>query len=281
MTRRKTARKPQSKAAIRGAGGLPAEKRVQQMTREIGLRILAAGYKPGETIPVENEFCAELGVSRPALREAIKLLTAKGMVTPRVKVGTAVNPRSEWNYLDPTLLEWLLAMGDVGPFLLKLSELRKALEPAAASLAAQNATFEDFERLHRAFEDMAASTRDLDAWAAADLRFHQAVYLATHNEFFWPIGRLLEPALVAGFRVTGSAGNHRQCVPEHRELRDAILARDPSRSYQAAVDLMRTSHADLVQVLSAGDPKSIAKPKARARIKGARDVRAKTKAPAG
>ena len=104
MARRTTTRKPKSKAAARGSNGMPAEKRVQQTTREIGLRILAAGYKPGETIPVEKEFCTELGVSRPALREAIKLLTAKGLVTPRVKVGTTVNPRAEWNYLDPALL---------------------------------------------------------------------------------------------------------------------------------------------------------------------------------
>lgn len=269
MARRKTIRKSEPKAARRAGGDLPAEKRALQMTREIGLRILAVDYKPGETIPVEIEFCTELGVSRTVLREAIKLLTAKGMVTPRVKVGTIVNPRSQWNFLDPTLLEWLLAIEDVGPFLVKLSELRKALEPAAASLAARNATFEDFERLHRACEDMAASTRDLEAWAAADLRFHQAIYLATHNEFFWPVGRLLEPALVAGFRVTGSAQNHRQCVPEHRALRDAILARDPDRAHQAAVDLMRTSDADLAQMLAVGNQKSrfLAKPKAKTKAR--------------
>ena len=171
------------------------------------MRILAGDYQPGSNIPVESELCSELGVSRTVLREAINLLTAKGMVTPRVKVGTAVNPRTQWNFLDPALLDWLLAMGDVGPFLMKLSEFRHALEPAAASLAARNATFEDFERLHRAYEDMAASTDDLEAWVAADFRFHQAIYLATRNEFFWPVGRLLEPALIAGFRVIGSAHN--------------------------------------------------------------------------
>lgn len=266
---------------MRVAGGMPAEKRVLQTMREIGLRILTADYKPGETIPAEIEFCTKLGVSRTVLREAIKLLTAKGMVTPRVKVGTIVNPRVQWNFLDPMLLEWLLAVEDVGPFLVKLSDLRKALEPAAASMAARNATFEDFERLHRACEDMAASTRDLGAWAAADLRFHQAVYVATHNEFFWPIGRLLEPALVAGFRATGSAQNHRRCVPEHRELRDAILARDPDRAHRAAAHLMRTSDADLAQVLAAANrkPSFLQRPKAKLKSKAGRDSRPKIKTP--
>ena len=255
MPRGKTG--PNAKMAVRGAS-LPAEKRVLRTMREIGLRILAGDYSPGETIPAEVEFCNTLGVSRTVLREAIKLLTAKGMVTPRVKVGTIVNPRTQWNFLDPVLLEWLLAVEDVGPFLIKMSDLRKAIEPAAASLAARNATFEDFERLHHAFEDMAASTRDLDSWAKADLRFHQAIYFATHNEFFWPIGRLLEPALVAGFRMTGSAQNHQQCVPEHRELRDAILARDPNRAYEAAAGLMRTSDSDLAQMLGAASRKGAA-----------------------
>lgn len=263
MARNKGVRQAGSKAA----GTLPAEKRVLSTTREIGFRILSGDFRPGQTIRAEVEFCTELGVSRTVLREAIKLLTAKGMVTPRVKLGTIVNPRSQWNFLDPMLLEWLLAIEDVGPFLTKLSDLRKALEPTAASLAARNATFEDFERLHRAFEDMAASTHDLDAWAAADLRFHQAVYLATHNEFFWPIGRLLEPALVAGFRLTGSAQNHQQCVPEHRALRDAIIARDADRAYQAAAQLMQTSDADLLQMLGRGGARKplLTKPKAKAR----------------
>ena len=235
--------------------GAPSEKRTLQIARAIGLRILAGDYQPDSNIPVEPELCRELGVSRTVLREAINLLTAKGMVTPRVKVGTAVNPRTQWNFLDPALLDWLLAMGDIGPFLTKLSEFRNALEPAAASLAARNATFEDFERLHRAYEDMAASTDNLEAWVVADFRFHQAIYLGTRNEFFWPIGRLLEPALIAGFRVIGSAHNQ-QCLPEHRAVRDAIIAREPDLAYQAVIDLMRTSDTDLMQMLAAGKGKA-------------------------
>ena len=61
---------------------------------------------------------------------------------------------------------------------------------------------EDLERLHLAFADTLAATDDFGDWIAADLRFHQAIYFGTRNEFFWPIGRLLEPALLASFRVT-------------------------------------------------------------------------------
>jgi DNA-binding FadR family transcriptional regulator len=221
----------------------------ERVTREIGLRILDGTYRPGETLPSEVTFCAQLGVSRTALREAIKFLFSKGMVTPRVKVGTIVNPRRQWNFFDPTVLEWLLAVGDIGPFLLKLWALRKALEPAAAALAARNAGFEDLEVLHHSFAAMVDAADDLDAWVVADLRFHQAIYAATDNEFFWPVGRLLEPAFAAGLRVTGMAQHQQQCIPEHQAVRDAILARDAAWAHQAVVALMKTSEADLWQAL--------------------------------
>jgi DNA-binding FadR family transcriptional regulator len=96
---------------------------------------------------------------------------------------------------------------------------------------------------------MAAAADDLDAWVASDLRFHQAIYAATDNEFFWPVGLLLEPAFAVGLRVTGMAQHQQQCIPEHRAVRDAIIARDPAWAHQAVVELMRTSEADLWQAL--------------------------------
>jgi DNA-binding FadR family transcriptional regulator len=221
----------------------------ERVTHEIGLRILAGTYRPGDTIPPEMRFCAELGVSRTALREAIKQLSSKGLVTPRVKLGTVVNPRAEWNFFDPMVLEWLLLVEDIGPFLVKLFEFRKAVEPGAAAMAAQHATPEQRAELRRSFAAMVEAVDDFDAWIAADLRFHQVIYAATGNEFFWPVGRLLEPAFVAGFRVTSSVEHHQHCVPEHRAVHDAILARDPPRAYQAVIDLMKTSDSDLSQML--------------------------------
>ena len=225
----------------------------ERVTRKIGLRILDGTYPPGDTIPSEMDFCVELGVSRTALREAIKFLFSKGLVTPRVKVGTIVNPRRQWNFFDPTVLEWLLEVGDIGPFLIKLWALRKAVEPVAAALAAQNATFEDFEALHRSLQAMVEAAEDEDAWVRADLRFHQAIYAATGNEFFWPVGRLLAPAFAAGLRVTLSVQHQQRCIPEHRAVHDAILARDPVRAHAAVVELMMTSEADLSQGLGSAE----------------------------
>lgn len=239
---------------IRHRPGPPPRNLNERVTREIGLRVVAGTYQPGATIPSEVELCVQLGVSRTALREAIKFLSSKGLVTPRVKVGTTVNPRRQWNFFDPTVLEWLLASGDIGPFLVKLWALRKSLEPAAAAMAAQNADFHDFEALHGSYQAMAAALDDHDAWVAADLRFHQAIYAATANEFFWPVGRLLTPAFKAGLRITLSARHQQRCLPEHRAVLDAILARDPVRAHQAVVELMRSSEADLSEGLGRAEP---------------------------
>ena len=225
---------------------------ITRVRQEIGLRILSGHYEPCETLTPEVELCAELGVSRTALREAIKDLAAKGLLTPRVKVGTIVNPRAQWNFLDPLVLQWLLLVEDVGPFLQKLLELRMALEPGAAALAARNANDADRKALRAAFDAMAAATDDFEAWVAADLRFHQAIYFSTGNEFFWPIGSLLEPALLAGFRITSKAPHHHQeCLPEHRMVHDAILERDAPRAFSATVVLMKTTEANLASTRSA------------------------------
>lgn len=108
------------------------------------------------------------------------------------------------------------------------------------------------ERLGLAFADMLAATDDFNDWIEADLRLHQAIYLGTRNEFFWPIGRLLEPTLLASFRVTGRAPHHhQQCLPEHRAVHDAILARDPARAHRAGVELMNTTDVNLAQAMGA------------------------------
>ncbi|WP_316978299.1 FadR/GntR family transcriptional regulator [Shumkonia mesophila] len=220
-----------------------------RIAEDLGLRIMGGKIKPGEILPREAELCEELGVSRTVLREAIKTLSAKGMITAKSKVGTVVNDRHQWNFFDPDLLVWLLSTENISEFLGKLFELRRAIEPVAASLAAQNATFENFNDLHQAFEEMCAATEDLEWWVHADLRFHQAIYFSTGSEFYWPIGQLLRPAFEASFRISSSAEHHQHCLAEHREIRDAILARDPSRASAAVITLLAVSDYDVARAL--------------------------------
>src|SRR5579871_5277797 len=80
-----------------------------QVAHDIGRRILGGLVKPGELLPSETELSQRLGVSRTALREAIKVLAGKGLIESRPKTGTRVRPRESWNFLDPDVLTWAFA----------------------------------------------------------------------------------------------------------------------------------------------------------------------------
>src|SRR6476660_4217498 len=76
------------------------------VARSIGRRIVSGQYRPGETLPIEPRIQEEFGVSRTAVREAIRLLSAKGLTVSRPKIGTRIRPISDWNMLDPDVLRW-------------------------------------------------------------------------------------------------------------------------------------------------------------------------------
>ncbi len=107
-----------------------------QVANEIAQRIMSGEFAPGTILPNEADFSVKLKVSRTALREAIKVLAAKGLVESRPKIGTRIRPRDHWNMLDPDVLAWQFASDDVARFADDLFEVRQIIEPAAAALAA-------------------------------------------------------------------------------------------------------------------------------------------------
>ena len=111
------------------------------------------------------------------LREAIKVLAAKGLVEARPKTGTRVSPRHRWNLLDPDVLAWQQDGSSPVAFLSKLTEVRLIIEPAAAELAARRANAREIEAIEGAYREMEASlrngTEDYEAFDRADIVFHQ------------------------------------------------------------------------------------------------------------
>jgi len=161
---------------------------------QLGLAIVRGEMPQGELLPSEVKLCEMLGVSRTAMREAIRGLIAKGLVESRSKIGTRVRPAAYWNHLDADVLRWRLEVTETDTYLRKMFELRLATEPAASAIAARFADASDQARIMRAFDAMVAAGSDNLPWVEADLEFHKAIYLATHNEFFWPIGQLFNLA---------------------------------------------------------------------------------------
>src|ERR671935_2792494 len=151
------------------------------VVHDIGVRIVRGELEPGATLP-DDGFADESAVSRTVVREAIKVLAAKGLLESRPKTGTRVRERRDWNLLDPDVLAWQIEAGPDAQFLGQALELRRMIEPAAARLAAERATDEEIAALYEAYEGMAAAGDDLDAFMAPDLRFHTVLLEACNNE---------------------------------------------------------------------------------------------------
>jgi len=203
-------------------------------------------------LPTEADFSARLKVSRTALREAIKVLAAKGLVESRPKTGTRVRPRMDWNLLDPDVLAWQLAAGPVEGFVADLFELRQMIEPAAAAIAARRATPGEVRRIAQAFAAMEAAGNDSERWIDPDLRFHQAIIRATGNELLGPLGAMIETALMTSFRLSGAnPEGPRHSLPLHSAILAAIRRHDGAAAAAAMQRLLAGAADDVRRALEA------------------------------
>ncbi len=211
------------------------------VSRHLGTAIVSGRLAPGDRLTGEIANSAALDVSRSAYREAIQVLTAKGMVESRPKAGTRVLPRSRWNLLDPDVLAWSFAgEPDIG-FIRDLFELRAIVEPAAASLAAERRGRDDLKAMKEALAGMRRHTLATDAGRAADRDFHTALLQATRNHALMALSAGIGAAVAwtTQFKQRSRA-LPRDPVPDHVRVYDAIAAADPidaGRAMRALVDL--------------------------------------------
>jgi DNA-binding FadR family transcriptional regulator len=217
---------------------------------QIGLAILRGEYAPGDALPPEIRLCEMLGVSRTAMREAIRGLIAKGLIDSRPKLGTRVRPPEYWNHLDVDVLRWQLEVSDTESYVRKMFQLRHATEPAATAIAAENGNSEDHQRIEAAFNAMVAAGSDNVLFVEADLAFHKSIYLATHNEFFWPIGQLFSVALKEMFRIAALGSHRPRAIVEHGDVLRAILERKPDMARAAALTLLGNAVSDIRRIRS-------------------------------
>lgn len=215
---------------------------------QLGLAIVRGDFKPGEALPPEAQLCGMLGVSRTAMREALRGLAAKGLVNSRPKWGTRVREPAHWNHLDPEVLRWRVEVTDTETYLKKMFQLRRATEPEASALAALQGTGDDHARLTRDYQAMVDAGDDNVAWVEADLAFHRSIYLATHNEFFWPIGQLFSFGLRQMFDIAAQGSHRPRAIIEHGDLLNAIVARKPDLARAAALTLLGNATLDIERI---------------------------------
>ncbi|GAB3434727.1 FadR/GntR family transcriptional regulator [Actinophytocola sediminis] len=236
----------------RGANGYAGRGLHGQVVNELGGRIVSGRLVPEESIDLA-ELESELDVSRTVLREALKVLAAKGLVDARQKRGTFVLPRADWHLLDADVLRWQLAEQPTGQLLSQLAEVRSIVEPAGARLAALRRDEADLAALSQALDAMAAADPASTAAVEADLAFHAALLAAAHNEMLTRMEAMIEVGLAARDMLvhTGHGGAVRDPVPAHRAVFEATRDGDPDGAELAMRALLDQALHDADQVTRA------------------------------
>jgi len=221
------------------------------IANHIGIAIVTGVYSADNPIPIEAELCREYDASRPVLREAVKMLTAKGLLGARPRRGTWVQPEDQWNLLDPDVLGWLLERKFSPALLIEFTEMRLAVEPGAATLAASVAGPEEKAAISHAIERMQAADRGDDDPLDSDIAFHVAVLRASRNRFYAQLTGFTSTALRFSIRMTNRyKGVRLASVADHKKVADAIIAGKSSaageamrRLIQEALELIRKREA--------------------------------------
>lgn len=221
----------------------------QALARQLGIAILSGEFAPGEGFGGEIEQAEARGVSRTAYREAMRILTAKGLLESRPKAGTHITPRRRWNLLDPDVLEWMFSGTPDERFIADLFELRAVIEPAAAALAAQRHDEADLARMDAGLEGMRKYGLATAEGQAADQEFHTALLDAAGNEALASLATSVAAAVRWTTRFKQARDKHpRNPLPEHEAVRAMIATRDPDRAEAAMRRLLQLALADMPNI---------------------------------
>jgi DNA-binding FadR family transcriptional regulator len=214
------------------------------MLDELGRAIVTGAYDQ-ERFPTEAELASAHSVSRSVTREAVKMLTAKGLVTARPRRGTTVQPASAWNLFDPDVLRWMLERKFSLELLRHFSELRIAIEPAAAALAARAADETAIAAIEAGYRRMEAAEAGDDDALESDIAFHVAVLEASANPFYRQFRDVVATALRTSILFTNRFQGRTASLPAHH----AVLAAIKAGQADAAHEAMAAIVADVMELI--------------------------------
>ncbi|MDV6330159.1 FadR/GntR family transcriptional regulator [Asticcacaulis sp. 201] len=184
--------------------------------------------------PTEAELCVKFGASRTVMREAVKMLSAKGLISSRQRQGTRVEPVENWNLLDPDVLRWLMERPYSNKIFLEFAQMRLAIEPAAAALAAENQDRPAIASIREGLQAMIDHAGQPDLALKADIDFHVAILKASGNPFFWRLKPLITNALNLSIQLTNKIAGHMADIQAHESILVAIEKGDADTARRAS-----------------------------------------------
>lgn len=222
---------------------LAAQKNLSYVLAEkLAQRILTGEYAPGSILPAEMELGEAFGVSRTAVREAVKTLTAKGMVLPRPRIGTRVMPKSSWNFLDKELLSWWMTEENFQEVIQHFLVLRSTLEPQACQLAALLGSAGQKAHLNTLMNEMVQLKKHFqrERWIEVDMAWHEHIYAMSGNPFLTSFAALFHSVYHTYF--TSITQNEVVKLENHQAIVDAIQESDAQGAYEACQLLLNAPH---------------------------------------
>ncbi len=231
------------------------------IVHDLGSAIVTGVFSASNPFPVEAELCTRYNASRSVLREAVKMLTAKGLLRARPRQGTSVVPEPQWNLLDPDVLRWLLERQFSLDLLAEFTEVRLAIEPAAAALSAQRASRTELAHIMATIDRMRAAELGNDDPLDSDIAFHIAVLEASGNRFLKQMRELVATALRSSIRTTNHyKGVRLASVTDHKKVADAILAGDAVGAEAAMRELIEEAQS-LIEIARTSTQRDAPSPK--------------------
>lgn len=188
----------------------PTRNLTQQLVHELGVAIVQGVYSSEKGMPSEADICQQYEISRSATREAVKMLTAKGLLSSRPRQGIRIQPKTHWNLFDTDVLSWILSGAPSLTMLKDFLQLRLAFEPEAAALAAIHADRARIRDVEAALARLLACSQFSDG-LNAEIAFHKTILAATENPFYIQLTNFIETSLKAAahFAQLRGAGNDR------------------------------------------------------------------------
>ncbi|MEV8254661.1 FCD domain-containing protein [Rhodoglobus sp. NPDC076762] len=227
-----------------------------RVLNDLGLSIVSGEISPESTILAE-QLEERYSVSRSVVREAVRVLQSLGMVASVKRVGMRVLPMSEWSLYDPLVIRWRLEQAENGRQLRSLTELRSAIEPQAAKLAALHASDEAAGELLALAARMRAVGRsgDLELFLELDIRFHSLVLAASGNEMFARLDRVIAEVLTGRtHRGLMPSTPHEEALQLHVDVADSIQGKRPADAF-ASMERIMSRTIEEVEPIWAGEPR--------------------------
>lgn len=218
------------------------------VVQNLGCRIVGGEWTEGGILPIEADLAQELKVSRSVIREAMRILGAKGLIRSRTSDGTRVMPRAGWRLLDPDVMDWHIQAGDHRVLLRELLRVRMVLEPSIAYTATLLATPDMRKRVRQAWLAKVALEADKSLsleeryrrFVQTDLEFHRLLFVAAGSELLEQLFSVIEAVLELMLRLQASAKGYpfellgtKESLAVHEAVYDAFMARDAPAAERA------------------------------------------------